>query len=240
MPRMEETTCDIWSGWPIGAIRMPFRMKIGACNKITAPHLSLSSSILSPHLFDWCTHNNWPITKPEEEFSSSSTQISQQMNLAPTNLPRRKKKNPCREQTPKCSAKVHTQTNSARMDFAPFAEIRVPHPSPTQPPQPWEQKDHVGNCYGNSRGAQDKYNGNCLGTWWEWDAVDYLMGPLLKFDGNENDLLRTWKRENYALRALHMSQPHFGLSVRMKLTLPKVGTWSPLRLLKIQSLIAGV
>jgi hypothetical protein len=24
-----------------------------------------------------------------------------------------------------------------------------------------------------------------------------------------------------------MSQPHFGLSVRMKLTLPKVGTWTP-------------
>jgi len=37
-----------------------------------------------------------------------------------------------------------------------------------------------------------------------------------------------------------MSQPHFGLSVRMKLTLPKVGTWSPLGLPKIQSLIAGV
>jgi hypothetical protein len=37
-----------------------------------------------------------------------------------------------------------------------------------------------------------------------------------------------------------MSQPHFGLSVRMKLTHPKVGTWSPPRLLKIQSLIAGI
>jgi hypothetical protein len=37
-----------------------------------------------------------------------------------------------------------------------------------------------------------------------------------------------------------MSQPHIGLSVRMKLTLPKVGTWSPPGLPKIQSLIVGV
>jgi hypothetical protein len=37
-----------------------------------------------------------------------------------------------------------------------------------------------------------------------------------------------------------MSQPHFEASVRMKLTLPKVGTWSPLGLLKTQSLIEGV
>jgi len=37
-----------------------------------------------------------------------------------------------------------------------------------------------------------------------------------------------------------MLQPHFRLSVRMKLTLPKVETWSPPRLPKTQSLIAGV
>jgi hypothetical protein len=37
-----------------------------------------------------------------------------------------------------------------------------------------------------------------------------------------------------------LSQPHFDASVRMKLTLPKVGTWSPSGLLKTQSLIAGV
>jgi hypothetical protein len=41
-------------------------------------------------------------------------------------------------------------------------------------------------------------------------------------------------------RELPMSQPHFEASVRMKLTLPKVGTCSPLGLAKIQSLIAGV
>jgi hypothetical protein len=32
-----------------------------------------------------------------------------------------------------------------------------------------------------------------------------------------------------------MSQPHFGISVRMKLTLPKVGSWSSPGLPKIQS-----
>jgi hypothetical protein len=37
-----------------------------------------------------------------------------------------------------------------------------------------------------------------------------------------------------------LSQPHFEASVRMKLTLPKVGTWSPPGLSKTQSLIAGV
>jgi hypothetical protein len=37
-----------------------------------------------------------------------------------------------------------------------------------------------------------------------------------------------------------MSQPHFGLSLRMKLTLPKVGTWSPLGLPKTQSSIVRV
>ncbi len=37
-----------------------------------------------------------------------------------------------------------------------------------------------------------------------------------------------------------VSQPHFEASVRMKLTLPKVGTWSLLGLPKTQSLIVGV
>jgi hypothetical protein len=37
-----------------------------------------------------------------------------------------------------------------------------------------------------------------------------------------------------------VSQPHFEASVRMKFTLPKVGTWSPLGLPKTQSLIVGV
>jgi hypothetical protein len=37
-----------------------------------------------------------------------------------------------------------------------------------------------------------------------------------------------------------VSQPHFEASVRMKLTLPKVGFWSPPGLLKTQVLIAGV
>jgi hypothetical protein len=37
-----------------------------------------------------------------------------------------------------------------------------------------------------------------------------------------------------------LSQPHFEASVRMKLALPKVGTWSPPGLLRLQSSIAGV
>jgi len=32
-----------------------------------------------------------------------------------------------------------------------------------------------------------------------------------------------------------LSQPHFGINVRMKLTPPKVGSWSPPEFLKIQS-----
>jgi len=35
-------------------------------------------------------------------------------------------------------------------------------------------------------------------------------------------------------------QPHFEASVRMKLALPKVGTWSPPGLSKLQSSIVGV
>jgi hypothetical protein len=37
-----------------------------------------------------------------------------------------------------------------------------------------------------------------------------------------------------------MLQPHFEVSVRMRLTLPKVGTWSPLGLSRLQSSIAEV
>jgi len=37
-----------------------------------------------------------------------------------------------------------------------------------------------------------------------------------------------------------MLQPHFEASVKTKLALPKVGTWSPLGLSELQSLIARV
>jgi hypothetical protein len=43
-----------------------------------------------------------------------------------------------------------------------------------------------------------------------------------------------------SLLLVSMSQPHFGLSVRVKPTLPKVGSWSPLGLPKTQSAIIGV
>jgi hypothetical protein len=48
------------------------------------------------------------------------------------------------------------------------------------------------------------------------------------------------KNKNLQPQRQKLSQPHFGLSVRMKFTLPKVGTWSPSGLLEIQSLIPGV
>jgi hypothetical protein len=39
----------------------------------------------------------------------------------------------------------------------------------------------------------------------------------------------------FEMRLSCLSQPHFEASVRMKLTLPKVGIWSPLGLLQLQS-----
>jgi hypothetical protein len=42
-------------------------------------------------------------------------------------------------------------------------------------------------------------------------------------------------RMKLTLPKVGMSQPHFELSVKMKFTLPKVGTWSPLGLPKTQS-----
>jgi hypothetical protein len=59
----------------------------------------------------------------------------------------------------------------------------------------------------------------------------------MTFITNEGNVV--WAQE-WTTYIAKISQPHFGLSVRMKLTFPKVGTWSPPRLLKIQSLIAGV
>jgi len=44
----------------------------------------------------------------------------------------------------------------------------------------------------------------------------------------------------YMYDSITLSQPHFGLNVRMKLTFPKMGTWNLSGLLKIQSLIVGV
>ncbi len=56
-----------------------------------------------------------------------------------------------------------------------------------------------------------------------------------------NFSMRPWTTLlHYFWTSCTMSQPHFGLSVRMKLTPPKVGTWSPPGLPKTQSSIAGV
>jgi hypothetical protein len=50
--------------------------------------------------------------------------------------------------------------------------------------------------------------------------------------------IAVWSKSKKAWHLL--SQPHFGLSVRVKPTLPKVGSWSPSGLPKTQSAIAGV
>jgi hypothetical protein len=74
---------------------------------------------------------------------------------------------------------------------------------------------------------------------WTWseevqETFDTLKEKLLEFP-----ILR---RPDFSkVFILHIvSQPHFEASVKMKFTLPKVGTWSPARLSKTQSLIAGV
>jgi hypothetical protein len=45
---------------------------------------------------------------------------------------------------------------------------------------------------------------------------------------------------NIIYKRVAMSQPHFEASVRMRLALPKVGTWSPPGLPKLQSSIVEV
>jgi hypothetical protein len=56
------------------------------------------------------------------------------------------------------------------------------------------------------------------------------------------DVEQTLYNEGHGSLWFHyrMSQPHFELSVRVKPTLPKVGSWSPMGLPKTQSLITGV
>ncbi len=75
-----------------------------------------------------------------------------------------------------------------------------------------------------------------------------VMPSLYNFT-NEQDATNTkemcwWvtskKKIVYKKPRTTMSQPHFEASVRMRLTLPKVGTWSPLRLPQLQSSIAEV
>jgi hypothetical protein len=66
--------------------------------------------------------------------------------------------------------------------------------------------------------------------WFLLDCATTATSPSIKLQGER---ATTSHFDN-------VSQPHFGLSVRMKLTLPKVGTWSPSGLSKTQSLIVGV
>jgi hypothetical protein len=53
-------------------------------------------------------------------------------------------------------------------------------------------------------------------------------------------LFGTISKCNKKVLLVDLLQPHFEASVKMKLTLPKVGTWSPLGLPQLQSSIAEV
>jgi hypothetical protein len=74
-----------------------------------------------------------------------------------------------------------------------------------------------------------------------------LEGSLWRFHINWPQIHRNFVINSVILAALlitcpkhALSQPHFEASVRMRLTLPKVGTWSPPRLPQLQSSITEV
>jgi hypothetical protein len=67
-----------------------------------------------------------------------------------------------------------------------------------------------------------------------WLAWNYFIA-ILSCGTCRNPTLAKCEDETH-----HVSQPHFGLSVRVKPTLPKMGSWSPPGLPKTQSSISGV
>jgi hypothetical protein len=62
-----------------------------------------------------------------------------------------------------------------------------------------------------------------------WTVIKISWLPMIYFGKGGMEYVLKFFSSSF------MSQPHFGLSVRVKPTLPKVGTWSPLGLPKIQS-----
>ncbi len=50
----------------------------------------------------------------------------------------------------------------------------------------------------------------------------------------------SFQKHFYSLGIEYVSQPHFEASVRMRLTFPKVGTWSPSRFPQLQISMAEV
>jgi len=72
----------------------------------------------------------------------------------------------------------------------------------------------------------------------------HSLGPLDVDEGGLNSKIFvdvSWLGPSkIATSSTKVSQPHFEASVKMRLALPKVGTWSPQRLPKLQSSIAGV
>jgi hypothetical protein len=84
---------------------------------------------------------------------------------------------------------------------------------------------------------------NCLNTQIveampEWEHI-FLSENLVE-TGDDKAMVIGMEFLNTITLASMLSQPHFEASVRMKLALPKVGTWSPPELLRLQSSIAGV
>jgi len=65
-------------------------------------------------------------------------------------------------------------------------------------------------------------------------------GKVREVDGNFGGGVGFGGLVNIIYKGAAMSQPHFEASVKMRLALPKVRTWSSLGLLKLQSPIAEV
>jgi len=72
---------------------------------------------------------------------------------------------------------------------------------------------------------------------------DFVLSRICSCTMCETNILETNVFFSFSILVeggVGVSQPHFEVSVRMRLTLPKVGTWSPLGLLQLQSSNAEV
>jgi hypothetical protein len=83
--------------------------------------------------------------------------------------------------------------------------------------------------------------GDSMGNLMECDNSKYTsFNILIRAYNNFNVELMLKVKWHWSNFEKKVSQPHFGLSVRVKPTFPKVGTWSPPGLPKIQKMIWGV
>jgi hypothetical protein len=86
-------------------------------------------------------------------------------------------------------------------------------------------------------------NGSTSRFHFEMSTPSYLFQHALRRDIEGPlcpNFIMFWPKGKHLAYSSIMSQPHFGLSVRVKPTLPKVGSWSPMGLPNTQSSIAGV